>query len=234
METEAVKLFSEGDDSVEVEQILVEVKQRTIGIIINDIEEAGYTLPTTSTGEPIILCVPACAVGAPHRRDRIWLVAYAIGDGYKMRGPGKDQSEAEKANREENKRKRVWNDSRRNGEQGSFANTESAKQKQPGRTWPGRYGFTDVCCEEHATNANASGLERVKEETQREYTVNRNAWSQFPTQPPVCSRNDGLSSRLAGITFSKHRNESIKAYGNAIVPQVACQIFKAINEQEQQ
>ncbi len=42
------------------------------------------------------------------------------------------------------------------------------------------------------------------------------------------SGNDGLSKRLDGITFSKWRNESIKAYGNAIVPQVAYEIFKAI------
>jgi DNA (cytosine-5)-methyltransferase 1 len=53
-------------------------------------------------------------------------------------------------------------------------------------------------------------------------------WANFPTQSPVHSRDDGISSRLAGITFPKHRNESIKAYGNAIVPQVAYQIFKAI------
>jgi DNA (cytosine-5)-methyltransferase 1 len=33
---------------------------------------------------------------------------------------------------------------------------------------------------------------------------------------------------LDGITFSKWRAESIKGYGNAIVPQVAYQIFKAI------
>jgi len=26
-------------------------------------------------------CIPASAVGAPHRRDRLWLVAYAIGEG---------------------------------------------------------------------------------------------------------------------------------------------------------
>jgi DNA (cytosine-5)-methyltransferase 1 len=50
----------------------------------------------------------------------------------------------------------------------------------------------------------------------------------FPTQSPICSRNDGLSSRLDGITFSKWRNESIKAAGNAVVPQVVYQIFKAI------
>jgi len=56
----------------------------------------------------------------------------------------------------------------------------------------------------------------------------------FPTQPPVRSRNDGLSSELVGITVSKHRNESIKAYGNAIVPQVAHQIFKAIQQYKDQ
>lgn len=59
-----------------------------------------------------------------------------------------------------------------------------------------------------------------------------NIWEQFPTQPPVCGRNDGIPAGLAGITVSKHRNESIKAYGNAIVPQVVYQIFKAINEYE--
>lgn len=53
-------------------------------------------------------------------------------------------------------------------------------------------------------------------------------WRDFPTQPPVCGRDDGLSSRLDGITFPKWRQESIKAYGNAIVPQVAYEIFRAI------
>jgi DNA (cytosine-5)-methyltransferase 1 len=37
---------------------------------------------------------------------------------------------------------------------------------------------------------------------------------------------------LDNITFSKWRNESIKAGGNAIVPQVAYQIFKSIQEYE--
>ena len=57
-----------------------------------------------------------------------------------------------------------------------------------------------------------------------------NQWDNFPTVAPVCGRDDGISSRLDGITFPKWRNESIKAYGNAIVPQVAYQIFKTINQ----
>ena len=56
----------------------------------------------------------------------------------------------------------------------------------------------------------------------------RNEWEKFPTQSPICGGDDGLPTELDGITFSKWRNESIKAYGNAIVPQVAYEIFKAI------
>jgi len=59
-----------------------------------------------------------------------------------------------------------------------------------------------------------------------------NDWSNFPTQSPVCIGNDGISTRLDGITFSKWRNESIKAGGNAIVPNVVYQIFKAIEAYE--
>jgi DNA (cytosine-5)-methyltransferase 1 len=52
----------------------------------------------------------------------------------------------------------------------------------------------------------------------------------FPTQPPICGGNDGLPTELDGITFPKWRNESIKAFGNAVVPQVVFEIFKAIEK----
>jgi DNA (cytosine-5)-methyltransferase 1 len=60
----------------------------------------------------------------------------------------------------------------------------------------------------------------------------RNAWDSFPTVSPVRSGNDGIPDRLDSITFSKWRNESIKAGGNAIVPQVVLQIFKTIEQYE--
>lgn len=60
----------------------------------------------------------------------------------------------------------------------------------------------------------------------------RRDFSRFPSKSPICGGDDGLSTELDGITFSKWRNQSIKAYGNAIVPQVAYQIFSAINEFE--
>ena len=76
-------------------------------------------------------------------------------------------------------------------------------------------------------------------------------WSNFPTQSAVRSGNDGISTELVrariredsmGIlsekeidkiiskATTKYVEESIKAYGNAIVHQVAVQIFTAINE----
>jgi DNA (cytosine-5)-methyltransferase 1 len=53
-------------------------------------------------------------------------------------------------------------------------------------------------------------------------------WQNFPTQSPVCGGDDGISYGLDNITFSKWRNESIKGYGNAVVPQVVYRIFKTI------
>ena len=50
-------------------------------------------------------------------------------------------------------------------------------------------------------------------------------WSDWPTQSPLCTRNDGVSSGL-------DRTRTIKGSGNAIVPQVVLPIFQAINHIE--
>lgn len=58
-------------------------------------------------------CIPASAVGAPHQRDRIWIVAYPNSDDGRTRG-GSESSERE-----------TWMESGRSGER---FNGESAKQ----------------------------------------------------------------------------------------------------------
>ena len=55
-------------------------------------------------------------------------------------------------------------------------------------------------------------------------------WRNFPSQSPVCGGDDGIPRGLDGITFPKWRAESIKGYGNAIVPQIAYQLFEIIQE----
>jgi DNA (cytosine-5)-methyltransferase 1 len=68
-----------------------------------------------------------------------------------------------------------------------------------------------------------------REKTNGHSNVERsNQWENFPTQSPVCGGDDGLPTELDGITFSKWRKESIKGYGNAIVPQIAHQLFQIL------
>jgi len=139
--------------------------------------------------------IPACGVDAPHRRERVWFVAYTNGNGL--------------------------NECNRNDE----INTNQ-------RGFNAQYDVESITL--HANSSIREG-EHIRQTWQREFDGSDcgngiNNFKNFPTQSPICGGDDGLPAELDGITFSKWREESIKAYGNAIVPQVAYQIFKAILE----
>jgi DNA (cytosine-5)-methyltransferase 1 len=157
-----------------------------------DLENEGYEV------QPYVL--PAASVNAPHRRDRVWFVAYS---NYKGGGNGFGQVQ------NENGKISKWNNNAELSNTNKFdaANSKSFRQK---------------CSLE---NGELEGR-RFRQSNQR------NAWDSFPSVSPICIGDDGLSDRLDSITFSKWRTESIKAGGNAIVPQVVYQIFKAIEQYE--
>lgn len=150
--------------------------------------------------EVIPFLLPACSVNAPHRRDRIWFIAYANSYGSNKRN----------GNNEVNTSKRRIN-ALCNFKQG-FINGIATDTKNIGQKYALENGELE--------------RRRFRKPDQR------NVWDSFPSVSPICGGDDGLPKELDGITFSKWRNESIKAYGNAIVPQVALQIFNAINEYE--
>lgn len=168
-----------------------------------DLEAEGYEIA------PFLL--PACGVNAPHIRERIFFVAYSA------------------SNRRIREGKAIENE---NGKSRSGEFRELAR------------GPERFCFHGNITNANGKGLPiRIQtgqrgddnqartfqgSESSRKYT--KNYWQEFPTVSPICNGNDGLSERLDGITFPKWRSESIKAGGNAIVPQIAFEIFKAIEQ----
>jgi DNA (cytosine-5)-methyltransferase 1 len=158
-----------------------------------DLENEGYEV------QPFIL--PAVSVNAPHRRDRVWFVAYTFNNRHKTnRRKIKKENKIQGIDREE----------------------------------MGSREFDRANISQDATNTSKERFKRKK--TKRKLEGERfrfihkqgKQWQNFPTVAPICDGNDGLSNRLDGITFSKWRNESIKAGGNAIVPQVVLQIFKAI------
>jgi DNA (cytosine-5)-methyltransferase 1 len=154
-----------------------------------DLEAEGYEV------QPYVL--PAASVGnCPHKRDRVWFVAYSKSAG--------------------NRKLKTAN----KGKQNRFNNNNGKNGPAPDTKEQGLQGG----------EVNGSTGE-LREESHKLATrfVQPN-WEKFPTQSPLCSRTNGISTELDSITFSKWRNESIKAAGNAIVPQVVFQIFKAINE----
>lgn len=52
---------------------------RGLGDVLGDLASLGY--------DAVWECIPASAVGAPHRRDRLWIVAYAGSEQHQGRGP---------------------------------------------------------------------------------------------------------------------------------------------------
>jgi DNA (cytosine-5)-methyltransferase 1 len=169
-----------------------------------DLEAEGY--------EVIPFILPACGVDAPHRRDRVWFVGYT----------------------------------KRKGLEGGI-----------GASVP--KGFNKRCEE---TTANTSGAGQQKQHLAAEPAGQRHhprifakKWSNFPTQSPICTGNDGFSAeslrqriredcmgnlsekeidKIISEAASRWRKETIKAAGNAIVPQVFLQICKVIQELEKQ
>lgn len=100
--------------------------------------------------------------------------------------------------------------------------------------------FGELCSDGNVADTSNTGLqggkvnrisESSREKRNKQFTRRfSSTWENFPTQPPICSGDDGIPTQLDGITFPKWRNESIKGYGNAVVPQVVYQIFKAIEK----
>jgi DNA (cytosine-5)-methyltransferase 1 len=124
---------------------------------------------------------------------------------------------------------------------GNATDTESQRTREQSSENRGREDgrFNDLSEDGNAPDTDSIRLERecgpigeLGGEIRFSSTSSRNmwdtAWDNFPTESPVCGGDDGISHGLDNITFSKWRNESIKGYGNAVVPQVVYRIFKTI------
>ena len=230
----------------------------------SDLEAQGY--------EVLPFLLPACAVNAPHRRDRIWFVAHSHSNtGGASNGDFNEERQhlQRRTSRFGIQRTTTNSDNSRtdnisgiNGN-GTQENERRTKQSFPelgsissDATNPNSDGLNTSNSEYEIntserrfnalndsqsismhTNSSSESREYIGCERERQFDRSNcrngiNHWQNFPTQPPICGGDDGIPRNMDGITFPKYRQESIKAYGNAIVPQVAHQIFKAIEEME--
>lgn len=244
----------------------------------SDLEAEGYEVQS--------FILPAAGVGAPHRRDRVWIVAYS-------RLFGQEKRQQQTMGSEQLCKKRATSNTK--GEQDDGDGSRGFFSKPPGtyeqrvtsnptsnrRLW-NRSGFAPEKRQQQgfiqagqlagrleglrfqgdATHPRSPGQQKQNistEPTEQGFNPGVNnapgaAWQNFPTQSPVCDGDDGISARLvryilrtggdcyteeeaekeAKKIISKVRAEGIKAGGNAIVHQVALQIFQAIEDFENQ
>ena len=269
--TEAVKvgctpsLFEENDNIYRKEQ------QFVVETVCTDLEREGYSV------QPFV--IPACSVGAPHQRDRVWFIAQRnASNSCNARTKGMQERKAEILS------SRVTTDSacsrdtaqqtyQRIEREGRSNNGQQKEWRTTSERTDGLYQLsrnsTDTMCagfqetrreleaeriaryiqqDGLATNSDgkrrqevynddgqSEGAQKAERGAEQFSGTNRpqDWWRDFPTVSPVCIGNDGLPfdvSRLT-ISFARWRQETIKALGNSMVPQVVYELFKDIESQ---
>ena len=204
--------------------------------VLTDLEGAGYT-----TGTAII---PACAKNAPHRRDRVWIIAY---DGI---------SQPMELSRGKQKRR----DGTRNGGQGDAPDSERGQSRESSE----QKGGQDISGgNKDAPDSTTQGLSESKADKLGESLL----YAQRDNREPPDSigqyddngrygtgKNSGKLKETSDISGSSwqipwieistrfcrvdarvsNRVHRLKALGNAIVPQIAFEIIKSIKIIEEQ
>jgi DNA-cytosine methyltransferase len=196
--------------------------------IITDLENEGY--------EVLPFLLPACGVNAPHKRERIWIVAYSDSYGYELRGFGKNRQTQGKSISKQEQWERIRSNSRGISQSRIVTNTRN-----------------EGCKRNELTGINAGENKKRREGISGAITELHSGsnWSSFPTVSPLRTGDDGFSrdalrsfinensgglltekevDQIIQKSLNKWNNETIAAGGDAVVVQVVFQIFKAIDQ----
>lgn len=260
--------------------------------VITSLESEGY--------EVITFCIPASSVGAPHKRDRLWIIANS--DGKRLQGRRSTRNSGvegcgDRKQKTENDRTATQSASAFfNG--GFTSDTDGQRQgRQPESfyarqsTGLARRGFGDSIANSNC-NGNRLGRQRREiydfdgnssteerrwhdiesgfgaydsrfnsdsdtdtdgehgeehigrnqlRETGEEISLGRSfpprniwnkQWQSVAASTCIRRMDDGISDELDVVGSRDNRTARLKALGNAIVPQIAYEIFKAIEAAE--
>ena len=201
-----------------------------MGAVLGDLAALGY--------DAVWDCVPASAVGAPHRRDRVWIVAHAtdqnehdgaehaemgrappvVADTHKLtrhQGRAGDAAEVARGRDTDRGGKSCTSRLAEHCESGSCCFNPNACDGND--CWLKRQGFD---WPDDIRDANVSGLALREGQSrdageEREAPVGADRWL---TEPDVGRVADGVPARV----------DRLRALGNAVVPQISEMIGRAI------
>ena len=171
--------------------------------VLSDLENENYEV------QPFI--IPACAVEAPHRRDRVWIVAH---NGADARGKRDDRGRIYEDSQFQERGLRAHVKEGRSAAWCPFRADHSASSRNPAYSQgTGQQGWT-------------YGPRKVQ------FWGSGAGYDWLEVATSLCRVDDGLPAWVDGreLTAKRHRVERIKSLGNAIVPQVAAEVMKEIKD----
>ena len=188
--------------------------------VLSDLENQGYEVGT--------MVIPACAVNAPHRRDRVWIVAYS------------------KINRMERPKREIWKPGIGGFTQGRMdaigegevmANPHSARLE--GRDVEELRERSD----ESPVGPTGPSISNTNSPPKNRPAIARRQCRRGQLEPGLGGMAHGLPGRMDGhfdeepnipriATGIPDRAARLRALGNSIVPQVAYQIISNISKLE--
>ena len=225
-----------------------------LGTVVGDLEREGYSVQT--------FIIPAVAVGAPHRRERVWIVANhkSTRAGENVSGLRRLSERYSEGEQREGNTTASPNPSRIVAHRNSQRECDGSGEVQetngevPKRNDDAKPSDTDRSAtpnprQQLREQGGSKGVEAGttigttrSKANQREHQYTwADDWREVAFATCHDGVDDGLPRRMDGATLrgkrtdsisaSKHRKERLKACGNAIVPQVAMEIFRAIKKQ---
>ena len=187
--------------------------------VLSDLESEGYTTE--------VFILPACAVDAKHRRDRVWIMGYAQHDGQstkqKFRG---NETSSNQRGKEKQAQTGKFEGADRPRDAEGIRRGKNGKQSTPisntNNAGSGQRLRVDGNGQEKDQGRKGQSFTEFSKASEDVAQRSQDDWGQWLTEPSVGRVAHGISGRV----------DRLKQLGNSIVPQVAAQLFRAIKEVE--
>ena len=184
--------------------------------VLSDLEGQEYA------ARPFI--VPACGVDAPHRRDRLWIIAKNVADSSGARPQRHMEQQAKQADAFIGCSEDVADAQSLHSDGGGEHSQQSKRQEPKLRNG----GSSDDVADANGQRGRSGNPERQDAEAARQSSRrprnNTRGVETWNPEPAVGRVANGIPSRV----------DRLRGLGNAIVPQIAMQIGKTIREVELQ